>query len=322
MQLLSNRRALLIPAVALPLVAAVAVGSAHAQVFRDQTRPDNIGASAFQFRVGQPGAMIKVHWGRPERVPSSTMLGYVIWRDDFQNNIVPVGGRDGDTSRGFVDTEAGRNPTGYNGVPGSDAAGTRGQLGQVAGLAPGQVYRYSVSAAYNNGLQDRDGDGMPDIGAQFMSPTSNFSRRVTAIAPPSITGVNGQTPSGTVVEVDLNSIQVDWQQPPGADTYVIWVSGDPSFRKGGKQVFETEKTVPINLGGPTTATATLSVNAAGPGRRLAGRKGKRVKPTASGSLFISVGARRSGDPKPRPFGAIFSAPVQVRAIDAPPPNPS
>src|SRR5262249_41105776 len=67
-------------------------------------------------------------------------------------------------------------------------------------------------------------------------------------------------------------------------------------------------TTPVNQGGPTTLSRTISI---GSGSLAKARR-----------IFISVGARNSMDwAQPKPFGAIFSQPVQVQPELPPPPPP-
>jgi hypothetical protein len=83
------------------------------------------------------------------------------------------------------------------------------------------------------------------------------------------------------------------------------VSTSPTFKN--KQTFKGPRTIPSDLGGPLTVTHTLNAG----GKKL----GK------SQYVFLTVGARRSGDPLPQPRGAIFSPPVQLQRLDNPPPPP-
>jgi hypothetical protein len=222
-------------------------------------------------------------------------------RLDFTGGLQVVGGIAGDSFRQLIDSEASRTFQAFDGFPGTDAGGLA--TFTSAGLVPGQQYSYQVSAAYNNGLQDRDGDGMPDAGAQFMSPNSVGSGWITAVGIPVVTGINGSPPSGQ--PVDVSSIDISWQQPPGADTYVIWLSTEPTFKKAVK--INAGREVPVDFGGPSVVTRTVN-----------GNNGKLRKGT---NLFITVGGYRSGEPKPLPRGAIFSAPVRVVKEDQPPGEP-
>lgn len=283
------------------LGAVLAAASASAQ--RDTTQPGAITAAAYQRQVGVPGAYIRLDWARPARVPSSYIRGYVVWRQSLFAAPTPIGGTYTDY-RSFLDSEATRSVTYYDGRPGGDATGLT-TAAAVQGVVAGELYHYQVAAAYENGLQDRDRDGFPDAGAQFMSPLSVPSRWVTAIGPPTITEVNDNpSPSGT--PVDMRRFRVRWQQTPGADTYVIWVSTDPSFRRG-RLSLGSRSVVPVNQGGPATVSRVVDAS------RLKVRRGRR--------FYVSVGARRSGEPKPKPFGAIFSAPVALVRETAPPPPP-
>ncbi len=299
------RRGTWLPQVAtLLLFATVALVAQPAESSRDATNPGAVSARAYQPQIGAPGARIIVGWNRPSRVPSSYVRGYVVWRSDFFQPIQPVGGAFGDTLRQFLDTEATRTVTIFDGTPG-DEAGSPTSVGPIPGLQPGQRYSYQISAAYENGLQDRDRDGMPDVGDEYMSPLSVNTRYVTAIAPPVLASLNGrQAVHG--VQVDLQALTIEWQQTPGADRYVVWISPDPTFRRG-KLAFKVPPTVPVDLGGPETVATTVNAF--------------RGKLRRSQRVFIAVGARNSYDPKPRPFGAIFSAPVQAEVEFTPPPPP-
>jgi len=270
---------------------------------------DTLDAYSFQPRFGAPGAFIKLGWNRPSSVPSSYILGYVVWRGDLFAPPQRVAGLDSDARRWFMDSEATRNVTAFDGDPGSSDAGARTVFQSVPGLVPGQIYSYQVTAAYRNGLEDRDGDGQPDA-EDFMSPLSRRTNYATAIAPAQITQVDGQPAGGggEPVQVDLNSFSLEWQQTPGADTYEIWISRNPSFR-GGKVRIKVGRTLPVDQGGSLTESRTISV-------RNAGYRRTRT-------LYVSVGARNSQDRiKPRPFGAIFSAPVAIQVEGAPPPPPN
>lgn len=268
----------------------------------NSNRPHDLVAHAYQFRPGAPGSFIRVMWDRPKSVRSSSVLGYVIWRGDPQTPLQVVGGFDGDSARSFIDNEAGRTVNAYNGVPSSDSAGARAQFVGVPGIVAGDRYVYQVATAYEAVLEDRNQDGQPDTGAAFMSPLSMTTRYVTALAPPSITAVNGASPGGAP-QADLRHLTVEWQQTPGADTYVVVASSGPQFRS--RATLATVRTVPLEAGGPATVSATVNAN-----RRARG-----------GHVFIAVGARHRGDPKPQPFGAIFGPPVEVAAVVSPPPPP-
>lgn len=276
------------------------------------SRSGGISAAAYQPRVGQGGAFIKVSWGRGSSVNSSDVLGYVIWRGSPVSPVQVIGGLDGDTTHTFVDSEAVRNVTAYNGAPSSTDAGTRTSLTNVPGVIPGEQYVYQVACAYTNNLEDRTGlpsdtDATnPDRGQPFMSPLSLGSRYVTAIGLPTITAVNGVSPSEGQ-QVDLKALQLEWQQAPGANQYIIWVSTDPTFRGSSRTIFSGGNSIPVNLGGPGSMTRTINANKPGL------RKHRR--------LYVAVGARNSGDPKPQPYGAIFGAPISVRNENAPPPPP-
>jgi hypothetical protein len=267
--------------------------------------PDRVDAFPFQVRIGAPGACIKVTWARPSRIPSSLVLGSVIWRSESGAPLEIVGGFDADTKHGFLDTESARTPTVWDGTPGGDA-GARVTLPSVPGLTPGRQYRYQVANAFRVGLL-QPGDDLQPGTAQLMTALSNGSRFVTAIAPPSISGINGQPPSGSP-QVDLSSVLVEWQQTPGADAYVIWASTDPSFRKGRRVASGQVRTIPVDMGGPQLVSHTIDLS--------------RGRLRRANRIYISVGARNTQDRvKPKPFGAIFSAPALVVPETGPPPAP-
>jgi hypothetical protein len=272
---------------------------------RAQAGSEGLTAYAYQPRLGAPGAYIRLGWSRPRAVPSSYILGYVIWRTDISSPLQVVGGLDTDAQHAFTDSEASRNVTAYDGIPGSADAGSRTVFQSVQGIVPGRLYNYQVAAAYVNGLQDRDNDGVPDDG-EFMSPLSMRTNWVTAIAPPRIATVNGQTPGGSTL-VDLKSFDIQWEQTPGADTYEVWVGRNPAFT-GTKLRIKAVKTLPVDLGGEQTVTLNINAN-------RGGFRNAQV-------LYVAVGARNSKDRiKPRPYGAIFSAPVAVKPETPPPDNP-
>lgn len=272
---------------------------------RAQAGSEGLTAYAYQPRLGAPGAYIRMGWNRPRAVPSSYILGYVVWRTDISSPLQVVGGIDTDAQRSFIDSEASRNVTAYDGIPGSADAGSRTVFQNIQGVTPGRLYSYQVSAAYVNGLQDRDNDGVPDDG-EFMSPLSLRTNWVTAISPPRIATVNDQTPGGAT-QVNLQSFDLVWEQTPGADTYEIWISRKPSFT-GPKLRIKTAKTLPVDLGGEQTVSVNINAN--------------RGSFRNAQVLYVAVGARNSKDRvKPRPFGAIFSAPVAVQVETPPPGNP-
>ena len=295
-----SRRAglLLVPAL-------LALGACAVFAPRADAGSEGLTAFAYQPRLGAPGAYIRLGWSRPRAVPSSYILGYVIWRTDISSPLQVVGGIDTDAQHSFTDSEATRNATAWDGTPGSDDAGSRTVFQNIPGIVPGRLYSYQVSAAYRNGLQDRDNDGVPDD-AEYMSPLSLRTNWVTAISPPRIATVNGQAPGGATL-VDLASFDVQWEQTPGADTYEIWVGRNPSFT-GTKLRIKPPKTLPVDLGGEPTVSININAN----------RGGFRTART----LYVAVGARNSKDRvKPRPFGAIYSAPVAIQVETRPPDNP-
>lgn len=295
-----------IGAVATATVAALISLSAQAQTtptpppIRDDTRPTGVRATAFQFGIGFPGAYMKVTWGRPRRVPSSYVLGYVVQRLDAFSGQQVIAGTLTDSVKSVIDSESARTISAYDGTPGQEA-GDPADF-DVTGIQPGQVYSYQVSSAYVNGLQDRDGDGERDD-EEFMSPLSSRTGFVTAIAPPTIVQIDEEAAGGN--QVDLSQFIISWQQTPGADSYVIWIASDPDFKK--KIQINGPRTVPVDFGGDPIVSQQISANSS---------KFRRAT-----RLFIAVGARNSGDPKPKPFGAIFSTPVQVVPLGTPPPPP-
>jgi hypothetical protein len=295
-----NRRQWAIGA-AILLGSGLTLGISQAQTLVDDTRPFEVTARAFQPRFAAPGTFIRVQWQRPSNVPSSTVQGYVIWRGDTQNPLAVVGGLDTDSARRFIDSSAGRTVRAFDGAPG-DVAGSRADF-DVTGIRAGERYSYQVASSYQNGLQDRDNDDMPDD-EQYMTPLSQRTRYITALTQPTLVGINGAAPANGM-EVDPLSIAVTWNQTPGANAYVIWVSQDPTFRRGKKQ-FNGGKTLSVDSGGPSEITKTITLT----GKLRNARR-----------LFIAVGARNVRDPKPAPFGAIFSQAVQLKPIQSPPPPP-
>lgn len=277
------------------------LGVSQAQGIVDDTRPAEVIARAFQPRFAAPGTFIRVQWQRPSNVPSNTVQGYVVWRGDTQTPLAVVGGLDTDSTRRFIDSAASRTIRAFDGSPG-DVAGSRADF-DATGLRAGERYAYQVASSYQNGLQDRDGDDMPDD-EQYMTPLSQRTRYITALTQPTIVGINGAAPANGM-EVDPLSLTVSWNQTPGANAYVLWVSQDPTFRRG-KKAFNGGKTLSIDSGGPDTVTKTISL----PGKL---RNAKR--------LFVAVGARNVRDPRPAPFGAIFSQAVGLKPIQSPPPPP-
>lgn len=265
------------------------------------SRVSTMEAFGWQTSIGAPGAYVQLRWERPRSVRSSQVLQYTIFRDgQVDPQQVLIDGVTTDSHRQYIDREhAALMITNiYTDAPGSvgDTQGTITSTGIVSGLQ----YRYSISTVYQNGLEDRDGDGTPDVDV-FHSPLSNTTSWVTAITPPSITDpIQGE-------QVDLNSLEVTWQQTPGSDTYMIWLSSDPAFHRK-RVAFGPFRTVPVDQGGDPRVTQTVNANV----RALAG----------SSRVYVSVGARSSNDREiPRPFGAIFGAPVAVRPETVPPPPP-
>jgi hypothetical protein len=267
---------------------------------RNADRPFEIRAFGTQREIGEPGATIRVTWDRPKTIRNSQILQYIIWR--FENvGLSPqiVGALDTDTLRGFADNEQIRSVIAFNGDPGTDDVGVRATIANVPGIVPGNEYRYQIATAYTNGLEDRDNDGMPDVG-DFMSPLSLTSTWATAIRPARIISPLQGT------EVDLTQLEITWEQTPGADEYILWISTDPRFRRG-VTVRGPFQESPVNLGGPLTITQTIDVSGLG----------------ASQRIFVTVGARNSQDPiPPKPLGWIFSQPLQVRSLITPPEPPN
>lgn len=285
------------------IVGILAIGGRGGQ---NSARAHETTAYGIQFQVGDPGAKIRVNWSRPKSVKSSQVLQYVVWRQDtVTGQLQIVGALDTDTLRSFTDTEATRNVNAFDGDPGSDDAGARTVIQNVPGIQPGVQYRYQIATAFTAGLEDRDGDGMPDntggTDEAFMSPLSLPTAFVTAITPPVIARpIQGE-------QVDLQEVTVEWQQTPGANTYFIWFSRNPTFPENSRVRFGPFTTIPINQGGPDTVTQVIDARS----NRLLGAQ----------TIYISVGARNSTDSiAPKPFGAVFSAPVAVQP-ETPPPDP-
>jgi hypothetical protein len=266
------------------------------------SRPDSVVAYGFQRQIGEQGAFIRVTWDRPKSIRSSLVLQYVIWRaSTLDPQPIIVGALDGDSLRFFIDNESPRPVNAFSGNPG-DVAGGRTVLPTQPGLVAGQQYYYQVSTAYNAGLEDRNGDGKPDTGMQFMSPLSMRSAFATAIAPPAITQPQGGE------QVQLDQLEIRWQQSLGANEYVIWVSRDPTFPAAKRVAFGPFRTIPSDQGGTTEITRTIDA--------------RNNKLGNARIVFIAVGARNALDAiKPKPFGAIFSNPIQVQAENVPPPPP-
>ncbi|MCC2670795.1 MAG: hypothetical protein K0Q72_3266, partial [Armatimonadetes bacterium] len=239
---------------------------------RNATRAHEVEAFGYQTQIGAPGALIRVRWERPKSIKTSQVLQYIIWRADTTGGIRIVGAVDNDAIHMLLDSEATRNVNAYDGDPNSDDAGGRTALTNVPGILPGEQFRYQVATAYENGLEDRDNDGMPDTDVDFMSPLSMSSPWTTAITPGIITDpIQGE-------QVQLDTLPVMWQQTPGADTYVIWLSRDPTFPESKRVAFGPFRTLPVNLGGDLVVSQVLDAS----GRRpLAGA------PT----VYVTVGAR-------------------------------
>lgn len=268
---------------------------------RAATRVHGVEAAGFQSQIGAAGAFIRVTWDRPKSIKASEVLQYIVWRtDNLGTPLQIVGVSDNDANKVFLDNEAERTVSAFDGDPNSDDAGGRTDF-TAPGITPGNQYRYQVATAYENGLEDRDNDGEPDD-ATFMSPLSSSSPWATAITIPGITNpVQGQ-------QVQLDQLPVTWRQTPGADTYLVWISRDPNFSANRRVAFGPFRTVPVDQGGDAEITRVLDV--------------RSPRLPSSGTVFITVGGRASADRnRPRPNGAIFSPAVQVRAETAPPPPP-
>lgn len=263
-------------------------------------------AHGFQLQVGEPGAKIRVCWERPKTIRSSQVIQYVVWRQDsVTGQLQIVGVADTDTLRCFIDTEATRNVSAYDGEPGGEA-GDRDEIQNVPGIQPGVQYRYQIATVYRPGVEDVDDDGTGGGGTEddfLMSPLSLPTPFVTAITPPVIARpIQGQ-------QVDLSELTVEWQQTPGANTYFIWLSRNPTFPQNRRVRFGPFTTIPVDQGGPDTVTQVLDARA----NRLLGAQ----------TIYVAVGARNSTDAvAPKPFGAIFSSPVAVQPETPPPPVPT
>jgi hypothetical protein len=273
------------------------------------SRPDSLEANGFQYDIGAPGAFIRVRWDRPRALAQSSILGYVIWRSDpqaFEPQV--VGGFFADSNRFFTDNEATRDVTAYDGQPGTNDAGSATTFADVPGIVPGTEYRYYIAAAYQNRLEDTDGDGMPDTGDEHMSPLSSASSWVTAISPAIITAIDNDTDLSSPPDIDLRRVQLEWQQTPGADSYVVWVSPNPNFPSSNRISIGPFRVVPVNQGGNQSITRTINADRGGLSR-------KRV-------VYFSIGAWSTSDrTRPKPLGAIFSAAAAAHPIETPPPPP-
>ena len=291
-------------------------------------RAYDMNAFAYQFRVGAPGSVIKVHWSRPKTIPSSSIKQYVVYRSDQSGNFQAVGSFPGDTVHSFEDTEATRTLTGvYTDPPGTIATTTTATV-TAPGIVAGQQYRYQVATVFDEGQLNPSqggtgsttgggtnggtgtgatpGSGAPQggpnqTGSLDISPLSLSTAWVTATSPPLIVApIAGQ-------QVNLSQLTVTWQKSTGSDQYLIWISTSPNFKSHATfGPFQASR--PEDDGQPT-ATATFDA--------------RTSKLSNANNIFISVGAYSSVDQnRPQPFGAIFSPPVSVQPESAPPPPPS
>ncbi|HTE20552.1 MAG TPA: hypothetical protein VK689_19470, partial [Armatimonadota bacterium] len=220
----------------------------------NNTRPDSVEAFGFQLRIGAPGAFIRVTFDRPKSIPSTQVLQYVIYRfDPFVDSRI-VGALQSDAAKSFLDSESARTLANvYTGIPGSDDPGGPGEV-TVPGIVPGTQYRYQVATVFRSRIltpgEEGGGGGGGGGGEEGtidrISPLSQSTPWATAIAPPVI----GRPIGGE--QVQLSELGVTFQQTPGADSYIIWVSRDPNFAQGRRLVFRVPRTVPVDQGGPTT----------------------------------------------------------------------
>ena len=262
----------------------------------------------FQLQIGQATATLRVNWDRPKGINRQQVLQYIVWRTDVNGTPLSiVGASDSEAIRTLFDTEAQRTVNAFDGDPdGSSEAGGRTAV-TAAGVTPGLQYRYQIAVAYQaSGLQDLDGDGLPDgdIDTQFMSPLSGSSAWATALRPATLSApLQGEL-------VDLGELNITWNQTPGADEYFIQVSADPNFAKRRTVTFGPyNDEVPVDLGGPSAVTRQVNAQSGA----LAGAR----------NVFITVGARNSQDQtNPLPRGWIYSAPLSVQAEINPPPPPA
>lgn len=267
------------------------------------TRAHGMFASGFQMEVGAPGAFIKVQWDRPKAVKSTQVLQYIIWRTDATTPLQIVGALDGDATRQFIDNEATRTVTAFDGAPGDDDAGGRTDFEDVPGIVPGVQYRYQVATAFRGRVEDPDDPDSPPTTEDVMSPLSTSSPWITAIRPATILAPQ------QAQEVQLDELTLTWQQTEGADTYLIWISKSANFSPDKRVEFGPFRVLPVDQGGDPELTRTFDA--------------RSPKLRGANFVYISVGARNSQDRnKPRPFGAIFSAAVRVRNIGNPPPPPT
>jgi hypothetical protein len=270
------------------------------------SRPDSVIAYGYQRDIGRPGAFIKIEWDRPKSIRSSQVLGYVVWRTDPRSEPLVVAGVTGDGPKSFIDHEAARSVTFYDGIPGSDDAGGQTTTADVPGILPGEQYRYQVATAYEEGEEDPDPTNQ---GGTFMSPLSRSSDWATAISNPGITA-----PDQGEIE-DLRRLRITWTQPLGADSYLIRISRDPTFRDESRGFTAGPfHSVPVEQGGETELTRLIDAD----------RPAVRGGSTRLRDVYISVGAYNSQDDiKPRPFGAIYSQRRFIRGehIVPDPPGP-
>ena len=273
---------------------------------KDGTSVVGADAVAFQESRFDPVARIRFDFRRPRQVPAQNVLQYVIWRQD-ETTGVALRAIAGTNAEFFVDQEGGPfTRTFYNGVPApfsaQSEAGEQEAVTGIAGLTPGATYRYAAATAFRT-QQDLDGDGVPDD-LDLMGPLSDLTNSVTAIRPPQIDDAT------TDDNVDLSDFEVTAFTTPGANRYFVEVSSSINFPDGDTVKAGTLDVVPPNVGGPNSITFT-GLNVAN----------KFQNVPSGGTVFISVCALKTGDPKPRPFGGICSAPVQVTRVDGPPPPP-
>lgn len=209
------------------------------------------------------GASIRLSWNAPSRVPlePQTRAGYVVGYEVYRSSIpqVPtipqalIAFLEGGGSSVFIDTSAIQPPienvtlttddtTGVVAVNRSAGSGTASiQYGSTSityELTPtppsaGDTYYYAIRVVTKKlpTIPFDPPNGTAAFGGTLWVSEPYSSGSVTALRRPVLVFPPTEPEPGSL-DVDVATVQFTWESTPGADSYVIELSTDPTFPAG------------------------------------------------------------------------------------------
>jgi len=251
--------------------------------------------------TGTNAAAVRVTWSRPHEIPSNAIVQYQVYRIDPTNAAIPVLiGVSNEANREVIDTAAGGSVTNYYIGTGGDAGSENTTAVTFPGLVPGQQYRYYVQTVYQQGVSfggdTTTGGTTGTTGGTTTGTTTGTTGSGLLISQPSARTGSAtplvppvtSAPADQATGVDLTNVTFTWTTTPGADTYSVQVSADPTNPNSYQEV---AKYLNPSRTGNLSVSRTVNIAARFAGRTL---------------LAWRVGAKNSSDPKPPVGGYVYS----------------